>query len=98
MKANAQETDFAAPCAVKRTSTNFLTKKVWLPKVAYDALPYFYLVAGVAALIATIYIGAWYWVVPHYVLFAGVCLHIGVLVLRKRRTPEGFEQPHPTST
>lgn len=44
-------------------------KKIWLPKVVYDALPYFYLIAGVAAIVATIYIDEWYWVVPHYVLF-----------------------------
>jgi hypothetical protein len=69
-------------------------KKIWLPKVVYDALPYFYLIAGVAAIVATIYIDEWYWVVPHYVLFSAVCLHIGFLLLRKRRPSAIVERPH----
>tara|TARA_B110000196_G_C20878249_1_gene535364 strand:- start:263 stop:529 length:267 start_codon:yes stop_codon:yes gene_type:complete len=69
MKAHAHEMDFSASSALKRTFTHFITKKIWLPKVVYDALPYFYLIAGVAAIVATIYIDEWYWVVPHYVLF-----------------------------
>ena len=69
MKAHAHEMDFSASSALKRTFTHFITKKIWLPKVVYDTLPYFYLIAGVAAIVATIYIDEWYWVVPHYVLF-----------------------------
>ncbi len=94
MKAHAHEMDFAASSALKRTSTHFITKKVWLPKVVYDALPYFYLIAGVAAIVATLYIGAWYWVVPHYVLFSAVCMHVGILVIRKRRPPVIVERPN----
>jgi hypothetical protein len=94
MKAHAREMEFAASSALKWASTHFITKKIWLPKVVYDALPYFYLIAGVAAIVATIYIGAWYWVVPHYVLFGAVCVHIGFLVIRKRQSPAIVERPH----
>ena len=94
MKAHAHEMDFSASSALKRTFTHFITKKIWLPKVVYDALPYFYLIAGVAAIVATIYIDEWYWVVPHYVLFSAVCLHIEFLLLRKRRPSAIVERPH----
>ena len=66
---------------------SLFSRKVWLPKGIYDALPYFYLVAGVAAFLATLYISNWLWVLPHYLLFSFACLHLGVLVLRRRRCP-----------
>ena len=60
-------------------------RKIWLPKLLYDALPWFYLAAGFAAFAATVYINQWFWVLPHYVLFSGVCIHLGLLVWRRRR-------------
>jgi fatty acid desaturase len=65
----------------------FMARKIWLPKLVYNALPYFYLVAGVAALLATLYISGWAWVLPHYLLFAAACMHLGVLVYRRRNKP-----------
>ncbi len=65
-------------------------RKIWLPKLIYDSLPYFYLAAGFAAFFATLYISDWFWVVPHYLLFSGACLHLAVTVSRlrsKRRQP-----------
>ena len=59
-------------------------KKIWLPKMVYDLLPYFYVGAGIVALLATVYINHWAWVVPHYVLFSAACIHLGFLVFRKR--------------
>ncbi|MDH3430632.1 MAG: hypothetical protein OEM60_01300 [Gammaproteobacteria bacterium] len=69
---------------IPRNSGNLMSRKIWLPKALYVALPYFYLVAGVAALLATVYISNWFWVLPHYLLFAGACLHLGILVYRRR--------------
>ena len=60
-------------------------RKIWLPKLIYDCLPYFYLLSGVAALLATLYINQWFWVVPHYLLFSAACLHFGIAVFRRRR-------------
>ena len=62
-----------------------LARKIWLPKLIYDALPYFYVTAGFAALFSTLYINHWLWVVPHYVLFSAACVHLGWSVYRKRR-------------
>ena len=60
-------------------------RKIWLPKLLYDALPYFYLVSGFAAFFATLYISEWFWVLPHYLLFSAACLHLGIMVYRRRR-------------
>lgn len=65
-------------------SKSFLTRKIWLPKPLYAALPYFYMLVGVLALAATIYISEWFWVVPHYILFSAACLHMGILISRRR--------------
>ena len=72
---------------VTRHTGSFVSRKIWLPKGLYDALPYFYLVAGIAAFLATLYISNWLWVLPHYLLFSAACVHLGVLVLRRRRRP-----------
>lgn len=84
-KASPRETDFTAPATTRRTATNLINHKIWLPKALYDGLPFFYIIAGLSALAATLYIGAWYWVVPHYILFSAGCLHVGLIVFRKRR-------------
>lgn len=60
-------------------------RKVWLPKIVYDALPYYYLTAGFAAFFATLYISDWFWVVPHYLLFSCACLHLAFKVSNMRR-------------
>lgn len=57
---------------------------MWLSKSIYEALPYFYLLAGAITLSASMYLNHWYW--------PGICFTIGVLslvaglvVLLKRR-------------
>ncbi len=68
-----------------------ITRKIWLPKLLYDALPYFYIVSGVVALFTTLYISAWFWVLPHYLLFSVACVHFGIIIYRRRhrkRAPE----------
>ena len=70
---------------VTRQTGNFLGRKIWLPKLLYNALPYLYLAAGFLAFFATLYISEWFWVLPHYLLFSAACVHMGVLVYRRRR-------------
>ncbi len=71
---------------VERNTSSLVTKKIWLPKLLYDLLPYFYLVSGFAAFVATLYISEWFWVLPHYLLFSVACVHLGILVYRRRRS------------
>lgn len=61
-----------------------VSRKIWLPKLIYDALPYFYLIAGISAFFTTLYISEWFWVLPHYLLFSAACIHLGILVYRRR--------------
>lgn len=67
-----------------REKLGFASRRIWLPKLIYDALPYFYLASGLAAFFATLYITEWFWILPHYVLFSAVCIHLGVIVYRRR--------------
>jgi hypothetical protein len=69
---------------VTRKTGNIVGRKIWLPKLLYDALPYFYLISGLGAFLATLYISEWFWVLPHYLLFSGACFHIGIMVYRRR--------------
>ncbi len=70
-----------------RDTGRLISKKIWLPKFIYDALPFFYLASGFAAFFATLYISEWFWVLPHYILFSVACIHLGLLVYRRRRRP-----------
>ncbi|HEX7062254.1 MAG TPA: hypothetical protein VF200_09795 [Woeseiaceae bacterium] len=70
---------------IARTAEKLATKKIWLPKLLYDGLPWFYLSAGILAFLATVYVSTWLWVVPHYLLFSLACVHLGLVVLRKRQ-------------
>ncbi len=73
------------------------TKKIWLPKLLYDLLPYFYLASGFAAFFATLYISDWFWILPHYLLFSAACVHLGALVYHRRHAarpkPSNLDQP-----
>lgn len=70
---------------VTRDAGNLVTRKIWLPKLLYDVLPYFYLTSGFVAFFATLYISEWFWVLPHYILFSAACIHLGIAVYRRRR-------------
>jgi hypothetical protein len=74
--------------ADSKEGTNPVLRKVWLPKFLYDSLPYFYLLSGILALLTTLYIDEWFWVVPHYFLFSAACVHFGVLLFRRRGREE----------
>jgi len=71
---------------------SLLSRKIWIPKLLYAALPYFYIFSGAAALVATLYIGHWFWILPHYLFFSAACLHMGVMIYRRRsRTKESSD-------
>jgi hypothetical protein len=70
---------------ITRDAGQLMSRRIWLPKALYSVLPFFYILAGILALFATLYISDWFWILPHYLLFAAACLHMGILVYRKRR-------------
>jgi len=84
-KVSPQRIDVSITQEMTREAGSLVTRKIWLPKLLYDFLPYFYLTAGFAAFFATLYISNWFWVLPHYLLFSAGCLHLGFMVYRRRR-------------
>ena len=87
-EAPPQSRDLSLTQEVTEKTGSVATRKIWLPKLIYDLIPWFYIFAGVAAFLATIYISDWFWILPHYLLFSAACLHLGLIVLRRRRRDE----------
>lgn len=84
-RTESKQMDLSATQRLARTAEKLATRKIWLPKLLYDGLPWFYLAAGLAAFFATLYISEWFWILPHYVLFSAACFHLAFAVYRKRR-------------
>lgn len=58
--------------------------RIWLSKPIYETLPFFYLIAGVGLLVASLYLDYWHW--PLLCLIGGIiCLILGLFILLKRR-------------
>ena len=79
-----EQMDLTATQVTSRKAGSLATRKIWLPKLLYDSLPYFYLASGIAAFFATLYISDWFCILPHYLLFSAACLHLSVHVYRRR--------------
>ncbi len=62
-----------------------LTRKIWLPALLYEGLPYFYALAGALAIASTLFVSDWYWVLPYCWLMGLACLHGAIYVWRIRR-------------
>jgi hypothetical protein len=90
-----KQMDLSATQILSRNAGNLAARKIWLPKLLYGCLPYFYLSAGVSAFFATLYISAWFWVLPHYMLFSAACLHLAFHIFRRRRKHKSVDQSTP---
>ncbi len=71
---------------VMRTAGEVLRQRIWLPKIVYELIPYFYLASGLATFWAVIHISDWYWYIPICLLSSVACMHMAyrVFVLRHR--------------
>lgn len=87
-KAADDSPDLTCTEPVALEAGDILGRRVWLPSFVYAILPWFYTGSGLFALLATVYISDWYWVVPHYLLFSAACIHMGIAVFRRRRRPD----------
>jgi hypothetical protein len=66
--------------------------RIWLSKPIYETLPYFYLLAGVICLVASLYLDFWYW--PTICLIGGAaCLAVGLVIFLRRRDFRGDDKP-----
>jgi len=57
---------------------------MWLPKVLYEAIPFYYLGVGAAALGAAFYLESWYWA-EISAGFGLVALVMGLVILLRRK-------------
>ena len=58
--------------------------RIWISKPFYEFLPYLYLAAGLALLMASLYLDYWLW--PTICLLAGIVgLVFGLMILLRRR-------------
>ena len=83
--ANSQDAESTPAAGVATKTIELIERKIWLPKTLYDSLPWFYLLAGLLSLATTMYISTRFWVVPQYFLFSAACLHLGIVIFRRRR-------------
>jgi hypothetical protein len=72
----------------------FLGRRLWLPGPLYLAVPWIYLCAGTASLIAGLYLPEPLWAYPYLVLLGLFCLHAGIVIasLRQRRRSRRLPQ------
>jgi len=61
-----------------------MLQKIWLPRALYTLVPFFYLLAGILALLGALYLPGWSWLLPYALLGAGMCIHAAVWVLSLR--------------
>ena len=61
-----------------------LFRKLWLPRVIYESLPYLYILAGLTTLISGVYLPDGTWILPYVVLLGLICLHAGLAVAALR--------------
>lgn len=61
-----------------------LFRRLWLPKIVYDALPYLYIVLGLVALGSAMFTPGWTWILPWAILIGLICLHAGLALATLR--------------
>ena len=61
-----------------------MLKRLWLPRVLYEALPYIYMLCGIGALSSTLYTSDWTWILPWAILVGLICLHAGIALATLR--------------
>jgi len=76
-----------------------VVRRIWLAPWAYELLPYFYIFAGIVAIVSSIYVSRWYWAIPFYLIFGGMCVHGGFVVwkLRQQFREKKFKKAKPAS-
>jgi hypothetical protein len=79
----------AAPVRVSRRTAGLLRqillRRIWLPEQAYAAIPWFYLGAGLGALVGGLYLPRDSWILPYLVLMGVAIAHAGVVVASMRQ-------------
>ena len=61
-----------------------LFRRLWLPRIVYETLPYLYIVLGLAALGSAMFTPGWTWILPWAILMGLICLHAGLALVALR--------------
>ena len=69
------------------TARYWLTRRLWLPKGLYAAIPWVYCLLGAASLASGLFMPQPGWIIPYLFLSAVCCVDAGIwlLTLRRRR-------------
>jgi len=73
------------PTAMQGKPGRRVVRRVWLPRILYEAMPWLYCVLGAAALAAGLFLPHPGWLAPYLLLLAVTALHLGVRFLMLRR-------------
>lgn len=63
-----------------------LTRRLWLPRPVYAAIPWIYLGAGTTSLVGGLYLPDWAWTFPYLMLLGLACLHVGITIASMRHS------------
>ena len=77
----------ARQSALRGPVRRLLSRRIWIPRSLYAALPFLYLLLGALALASGIYLPDPGWVLGYLLLISAGCVHAGVwfMILRRRR-------------
>ena len=67
-----------------RLIRNLLLRKLWLPRIVYETLPFLYLFLGLTALASAMHLQDWTWILPYAILLSLICLHAGLALITLR--------------
>lgn len=63
---------------------SLLLRRLWLPRIVYEALPYLYIACGLVALASAMYTPDWTWILPWAILVGLISLHAGLALVALR--------------
>jgi hypothetical protein len=58
----------------------FFLRKLWLPRIVYEILPYLYIAVGLLTLVAATKVPGWTWVLPYIALLGLLGIHAGLAI------------------
>ena len=61
-----------------------LARRIWLPRMLYEALPYIYIFSGLVALVSALYLPGRTWIVPWGIILGLASIHLGLRIAALR--------------
>ena len=61
-----------------------MTSPAETAKALYEALPFLYVIGGLAALLSALYLPGWTWILPYLLLLGAISMHAGLAIITLR--------------